>query len=62
MAEKLTQAIKESFQDLGATAGADPLDPSTQYGPLIDKAQFDRVHGYINEADLTHSTARWHSA
>lgn len=27
----------------------DPLSPDTEFGPLVDKTQFDRVLGYIQE-------------
>ena len=28
----------------------DPLDPKTAIGPLVNRAQFDRVSGYVNQA------------
>lgn len=30
-----------------------PLDPDTNYGPVVDKAQFDRVMSYIDKGKAT---------
>jgi aldehyde dehydrogenase (NAD+) len=47
IAEKLCQALKEIFQKTGDSMGADPLLPSTTHGPIVDKAQYDRIMSYI---------------
>ncbi|KAI9695144.1 MAG: hypothetical protein M1820_008850 [Bogoriella megaspora] len=47
IAEKFIAGLKERFEALGKSVGADPLAPTTYIGPLADKIQFDRVMGYI---------------
>ena len=47
IAPKFIQAIKAEFEKATSTMGTDPLDKSTVLGPLADKAQFERVLGYI---------------
>ncbi|KAL4878765.1 aldehyde dehydrogenase domain-containing protein [Aspergillus karnatakaensis] len=42
-----TAALKTAFEEASATLGADPLDKSTVYGPVVDKAQFDKIMSYI---------------
>ncbi|KAJ5220568.1 aldehyde dehydrogenase [Penicillium chermesinum] len=42
------ESIAEKF--IEATLGADPMSPETQYGPLVDKAQYERVRIYIDDA------------
>lgn len=44
VAEEFTQAVMDRIQKIRI---GDPLDASTEMGPLISKAQHDRVSGYI---------------
>ncbi|KAL4808182.1 aldehyde dehydrogenase domain-containing protein [Aspergillus unguis] len=46
--DKFCAGIKAAFKGAEATLGADPLSPSTQFGPIVDKAQFDKIMGYID--------------
>lgn len=51
----VTPGISQRFVDrlLAAVGGlrvGDPLDPSTNLGPLVSRAQFDRVAGYLELA------------
>ncbi|KAL4867891.1 hypothetical protein BDV12DRAFT_197752 [Aspergillus spectabilis] len=45
--DKFTAAIKQAFEEASATLGANPLDKSTIYGPVVDKLQFDKIMSYI---------------
>ncbi|KAH7389973.1 aldehyde dehydrogenase [Pyrenochaeta sp. MPI-SDFR-AT-0127] len=45
IAPKLTEAIKRIFES--TKLGTNPLDASTGYGPVVDKAQFDRIMSYV---------------
>jgi aldehyde dehydrogenase (NAD+) len=40
-------AIKQAFEGIGSQLGGDPQDESTTYGPVVDKAQYDKVRAYI---------------
>jgi betaine-aldehyde dehydrogenase len=40
----------------GSIRLGDPLDPETQMGPLINKAQFDKVNGYIAKGIAENAT------
>ncbi|KAL4963132.1 aldehyde dehydrogenase domain-containing protein [Aspergillus stella-maris] len=44
---KFTAAIKTAFEESSSTLGENPLFPSTMYGPIVDKAQFDKIMNYI---------------
>ena len=44
--EKFTQKYKEALEERAKTIG-DPDVEGTVMGPLVDKAQFDRVNGFI---------------
>ncbi|KAF4969097.1 hypothetical protein FZEAL_10291 [Fusarium zealandicum] len=44
--DKFVQAYKAAMEDKAKGAG-DPDDMKTTYGPLVDKAQYDRVRGFI---------------
>ncbi|KAL4932014.1 aldehyde dehydrogenase domain-containing protein [Aspergillus undulatus] len=46
--EKFTSAIKTAFEEASASLGSNPLDASTMYGPIVDKAQFDKIMSYID--------------
>lgn len=50
IAPAFIDAVKARFKAVGETAGADPLKPTTTFGPLADKQQFDRVMSFIDEA------------
>lgn len=41
--------LQNAFEAIEATLGADPQDPTTTYGPLVDKAQYEKVLEYISE-------------
>lgn len=40
-------AMKQAFEGISGQLGGDPQDPSTTYGPVVDKLQYDRVRTYI---------------
>ncbi|KAL4936400.1 hypothetical protein BDV06DRAFT_233444 [Aspergillus oleicola] len=44
---QFTTAIKSAFEEASSTLGANPLSPETMYGPIVDKAQFDKIMNYI---------------
>ncbi|KAJ4289525.1 hypothetical protein N0V90_010854 [Kalmusia sp. IMI 367209] len=46
IADKFIEGLKARFQGLDAAMG-DPTSPNTFFGPLADKAQLERVLGYI---------------
>ncbi|KAL4908431.1 hypothetical protein BDW74DRAFT_175113 [Aspergillus multicolor] len=46
--EKFTSALKSAFEATSETMGTDPLDKTTTYGPIVDKAQFDKIMSYID--------------
>lgn len=50
IADAVIAALKERFDAIARGLGADPSDRTTQYGPLIDKPQYERVCSYITEA------------
>lgn len=39
--------MKGIFESASKTLGSDPLDPSTELGPVVDKGQFDRIMSYV---------------
>jgi aldehyde dehydrogenase (NAD+) len=41
--------LKTSFEAITENLGMDPLNPKSQYGPLIDQAQYDKVWQSIEE-------------
>lgn len=47
VAPALCEALKNVFNEAGATLGRSPLDHSTMLGPIVDKLQFDRIMSYI---------------
>ncbi|KAL2821401.1 aldehyde dehydrogenase domain-containing protein [Aspergillus cavernicola] len=47
ISDKFIAAVKKGFQDAEATLGSNPLEPTTIYGPIVDKAQFDKIMSYI---------------
>lgn len=50
IAPKFLEQLRENFEAFGKGLGADPQDPSTTYGPLVDKIQFDNVQKFIQDA------------
>ncbi len=45
MHDRFVERVKERAKSIRL---GDPLDPETQMGPVINKAQFDKVNGYID--------------
>jgi aldehyde dehydrogenase (NAD+) len=56
IAPKFQEAVKAQFEAVGKKMGSNPLEPTTTHGPVVDKAQYDRVMSYIdigkNDAQL----------
>jgi len=48
IAEKFKAAVKAQFEAVSKNLGANPLEPTTTHGPVVDKAQYDRISGYID--------------
>ncbi|KAH7051151.1 aldehyde dehydrogenase [Macrophomina phaseolina] len=48
IAEKFIAAVKAVFESAGKSLGSDPLEPSTELGPVVDKGHFDRIMSYID--------------
>ena len=46
IAPKFLEGLKEKFEGMSKIMG-DPSDPNTQFGPLADQAQFDRVMSFL---------------
>lgn len=53
--DKFVAGYKKALQEKAQTIG-DPEDESTVMGPLIDKAQFDRVSGFIERGKAGQGT------
>ncbi|CAK7200181.1 hypothetical protein SEUCBS139899_002872 [Sporothrix eucalyptigena] len=53
IADKLIAATKAVFADVAKGMCSNPLDPTTSYGPVVDKAQFDRIMAYIDKGKAT---------
>ena len=49
IADTVIGRLQDAFKAIEATMGADPQDPTTTYGPLVDKAQYEKVLEYISE-------------
>ncbi len=47
IADKFIEQLQQRFESITNGIGADPQDPSTTYGPLVDKVQFDSVQKFI---------------
>jgi aldehyde dehydrogenase (NAD+) len=56
IAPKFQEAVKAQFEAVSKGLGSNPLEPTTTHGPVVDKAQYDRVMSYIdigkNDAQL----------
>lgn len=50
IAPAFIEAVKQRFEAVSSTAGADPREVTTTLGPLADKAQFERVLSFIDGA------------
>ena len=50
MMDTFMEKLKERFEQI--TLGGDPLTQGTLYGPVVDKIQFDKVMGYIEEEKI----------
>ncbi|KIW23065.1 uncharacterized protein PV07_11297 [Cladophialophora immunda] len=48
IAPKFEAALKQQFEAVSAGMGANPLEPATTHGPVVDQAQYDRVMSYID--------------
>lgn len=48
IAEKFKEAVIAQFEAVGKNLGANPLDPTTTHGPVVDKAQYERITSYID--------------
>ncbi|KIX01703.1 uncharacterized protein Z518_09429 [Rhinocladiella mackenziei CBS 650.93] len=46
IAPRFQEAVNAAFESVSAGTGANPLEPTTTHGPVVDKAQYDRVMGY----------------
>ncbi|CAK7240642.1 MAG: hypothetical protein STHCBS139747_002088 [Sporothrix thermara] len=49
IADKLIAAIRSVFAEVAKKMCINPLEPAASYGPVVDKAQFDRVMSYIDK-------------
>jgi aldehyde dehydrogenase (NAD+) len=49
IAKEFCLSLVKVFETVSAGMGADPLDASTQHGPVVDQQQFQRVMGFIAE-------------
>jgi aldehyde dehydrogenase (NAD+) len=49
IAEELITGIQKNFEQLAKNLGGDPLDINTAFGPVVDKAQLERVTKFIEQ-------------
>ena len=49
IADRLCSAVQNVFEEAGKGLGANPLDMTTQHGPVVDKLQFERIMSYIEK-------------
>lgn len=49
IADELIAGVQKEFERLGSTLGLDPQRYGTNFGPVIDRDQYERVHKYIEE-------------
>lgn len=49
IADKFISAAKDVFEAAARDLGQDPLQPTTQHGPVVDKLQFDQIMSYIEK-------------
>ncbi|KAL2013144.1 hypothetical protein VTN00DRAFT_669 [Thermoascus crustaceus] len=55
IAEQFLAGLKASFEAASAGMGADPMEESTAFGPLVSKQQYERVKNYL---EIGKKTAR----
>ena len=49
IADVFITRLREAFKAIAAALGADPQEPTTTYGPVVDKMQYERILDYISE-------------
>ncbi|KAL4939247.1 hypothetical protein BDV06DRAFT_214466 [Aspergillus oleicola] len=49
IATEFIAGVAQEFERIASSLGLDPQTPGTSFGPVIDKAQYERVHQYIEE-------------
>jgi aldehyde dehydrogenase (NAD+) len=49
IADAFIARLRDAFEAIAASLGADPQEPTTTYGPLVDKMQYEKVLEYISE-------------
>lgn len=49
IADTFITRLQDTFKAIAAGLGADPQEPTTTYGPLVDKMQYEKVLEYISE-------------
>lgn len=49
IADAFIEGLTQKFNEIADTLGADPQEPTTTYGPLVDKEQYDKVLNFIEE-------------
>ncbi|KAG8624750.1 hypothetical protein KVT40_007817 [Elsinoe batatas] len=47
IAEKFIVAVKDIFEQVNQGLGSSPQEKTTSHGPVVDKAQFDRIMSYV---------------
>ncbi|KAH6691199.1 aldehyde dehydrogenase [Leptodontidium sp. MPI-SDFR-AT-0119] len=49
IAKEFCASIVQIFEAASKGMGADTMDPNTQHGPVVDREQFERIMGYIEQ-------------
>ena len=49
VADTVVGRLQDAFEAIKASLGAGPQDPTTSYGLLVDKAQYEKVLEYIRK-------------
>ena len=49
IADVFITRLREAFKAIAAALGADPQEPTTTYGPVVDKMQYEKILDYISE-------------
>ncbi|KAH5324403.1 hypothetical protein HBI12_092660 [Parastagonospora nodorum] len=47
------ERLQASFEAIAQNLGMDPLDPKSQYGPVVDQSQYDKISQIIQEGKKT---------
>jgi len=50
------EKLKAAFEEITRTLGADPQDPKTTYGPVIDEVQYQKIWEHIESGKQTAQT------